>query len=114
MIFLPDKEIGKLKPLILMQLFLVAAKIEKENLSDLLGCQKDNRMLFIAPYAQGLDLGSALCQHAIEHLGAAKVDVNEQNPQARNFTRNGVALFYRSELDKQGKPYPILDLELRA
>jgi len=69
-------------------------------------------MLFISPDAQGHGIGSALCQYAIEYLGATKVDVNEQNPRAREFyEKMGFSFVNRSELDGQGKPYPILHLK---
>ncbi|MGY0625916.1 MAG: GNAT family N-acetyltransferase, partial [Paraglaciecola chathamensis] len=44
---------------------------------------------------------------------ATKVDVNEQNPKALGFyQRIGFKVVGRSELDGQGKPYPLLHLAL--
>ncbi len=42
-----------------------------------------------------------------------KVDVNEQNPQAVGFYEHmGFRLVSKSELDGEGKPYPILHMQL--
>ena len=71
-------------------------------------------MLFISPNVQGHGIGSALCRYAIKHLGANRVDVNEQNTRAREFyEKMGFNIVNRSELDGQGKPYPILHMEYR-
>ena len=49
-----------------------------------------------------------------EHLGENKVDVNEQNPRAREFYEKiGFNIVNRSELDGQEKPYPILHMKYR-
>nr|WP_319491699.1 GNAT family N-acetyltransferase [uncultured Desulfobacter sp.] len=70
-------------------------------------------MLFISPEARGNGVGSFLVSHAIHNLGASKVDVNEQNGQALGFYQHiGFSIIGRSELDDQGKPYPLLHMEL--
>jgi putative acetyltransferase len=72
-------------------------------------------MLFISPNEQGHGIGSALCQYAIQQLGVTQVDVNEQNPRAREFyEKMGFSIVNRSELDGQGKPYPISHMEVKA
>ena len=69
-------------------------------------------MLFVSPNAQGQGIGSMLCQHAIEHHSATKVDVNEQNHRAIIFYEKiGFEIIGRSELDGQGNPYPILHMK---
>lgn len=80
-----------------------------------MGCSGDSlEMLFVDPAQHGRGVGSALLRYAIEVLGALRVDVNEQNPQAVGFyLHKGFALASRSELDGFGHPYPILHLELR-
>lgn len=68
-------------------------------------------MFFVAPAAQGQGVGSKLCQHAIRYQCATKVNVNEQNPMAIEFYQKmGFSVVGRSELDQQGKPYPILHM----
>lgn len=115
--FLPEKEIEELKPLILNNYFdAVVLKCGKNSKGEILGfigvADYKIEMLFISPSAQGKGVGTALCHYAMEHLGATKVDVNEQNPQAKRFYQKiGFNVINRSELDGQGKPYPILHME---
>ena len=70
-------------------------------------------MLFLAPEERGKGLGRKLVQYGMERFGIREVTVNEQNPQARGFyERMGFCVCRRSELDEQGRPYPILDMRL--
>ena len=70
-------------------------------------------MLFLAPEERGKGLGKELVQYGAEHFGIQEVTVNEQNPQARGFyERMGFRVCQRSELDEQGRPYPILKMRL--
>ncbi len=47
--------------------------------------------------------------------GPSRVDVNEQNEQALGFYQHlGFSVIGRSPLDGQGKPYPLLHMELPA
>lgn len=70
-------------------------------------------MLFVSASARGSGIGSALLADAIAHHQVTRVDVNEQNPQAHGFYfRNGFEQIGRSELDGDGRPYPILHLEI--
>jgi putative acetyltransferase len=64
--------------------------------------------LFIDPRAQGLGLGRRMT----EQVGSpATVDVNEQNGAALGFYRHlGFEVVGRSELDDQGRAYPLLHL----
>lgn len=117
--FLSDEEINRLKPLILNKYFdAVLLKCVKDTKGQIVGFLgvADNKieMLFISPSAQGQGIGSALCQYAIDHQRATKVDVNEQNPRAREFyEKMGFKIISRSELDGEGMPYPILHMESR-
>ena len=70
-------------------------------------------MLFLAPEERGRALGGALVRYGVERFGIREVTVNEQNPQARGFyERMGFCVCQRSELDEQGRPYPILQMRL--
>lgn len=70
-------------------------------------------MLFLAPEERGRGLGRELVQYGMERFDIREVAVNEQNPQARGFyERMGFRVCQRSELDEQGRPYPILQMRL--
>jgi putative acetyltransferase len=69
-------------------------------------------MLFIRPDQRGRGIGRALLRYAVDSLQLRKVDVNEQNGQARDFYLHaGFRIAGRSEKDGMGKPYPLLHLE---
>jgi putative acetyltransferase len=116
--FLSEEDILFLKPLILEQYFdavELRCALNAEGL--ILGfCGvggKTLEMLFIRPECRNNGVGTALCRHAVDTLGVTKVDVNEQNPQALGFYINfGFKVVARSSLDGQGKPFPLLHLEL--
>ena len=68
-------------------------------------------MLFVAPSAQGGGVGSALLEDVAEGYAAVQLDVNEQNPRARAFYEaKGFEQVGRSELDTEGRPFPLLHL----
>lgn len=70
-------------------------------------------MLFIDRAHRGRGVGSALLGDALRRHPALLVDVNEQNPQAVGFySRHGFRVLGRSELDGDGRPFPILHLGL--
>ncbi|WP_347218358.1 GNAT family N-acetyltransferase [Chryseobacterium sp.] len=70
-------------------------------------------MLFIHNDYRGKGTGKKLIQYGIDHLQVTKVDVNEQNEQAVGFYQHiGFHVLERSELDGQGKEYPILHMGL--
>ncbi len=76
------------------------------------GAEADKiEMLFVDPAWHGHGVGRALLMHAVEHWGARRVDVNEQNPGAVGFYHAmGFELESRSERDGLGKPFPLLHL----
>jgi putative acetyltransferase len=116
--FLQEEDILTLKPLILEHYFdavdLKCAKDESDKILGFCGVHEGNiEMLFISPEARGSGVGSQLTDYAVNHQGATKVDVNEQNKQALGFyERVGFSVVGRSPLDGQGKPYPLLHMEL--
>lgn len=72
-------------------------------------------MLFLHPTAQGKGIGSRLMEYSMDAYGANKLDVNEQNEQARGFYEHiGFETIGRSETDDMGDPFPILHMQLRA
>lgn len=70
-------------------------------------------MLFVHDSFRGKGIGSALLGEAIASHGVTKVDVNEQNRGAHRFyLSQGFRQVDRSELDGEGRPYPILHMRL--
>lgn len=117
--FLPESEIKELKPLILNEYFqhvLLHQYIQDNQIIGFIGTSPDNiEMLFIEPDFRGQGIGKALTLFVIEKLNIQKVDVNEQNPQAVGFYQKlGFEVISRSELDGQGKAYPLLHLKHSA
>ena len=70
-------------------------------------------MLFIDNKYRGAGIGKKLITYAIDNLQVTKVDVNEQNVQAVGFYKYmGFNIYKRSNLDGEGKEYPILHMQL--
>lgn len=70
-------------------------------------------MLFVDNCCRGAGIGKQLVAYAIANLQVTKVDVNEQNTQAVGFYKYmGFNIVGRSELDGEGKEYPILHMGL--
>ena len=70
-------------------------------------------MLFVDNDCRGAGIGKQLVAYAVANLQVTKVDVNEQNTQAVGFYKYmGFNIVGRSELDGEGKEYPILHMGL--
>ena len=116
--FLPEEDIAELKSLILQHYFdAVDLRCIKSSSGEMIGfCgvhAQNMEMLFVSPDYVNNGVGRALTKYAIAKQQATKVDVNEQNPKALGFyQRIGFKVVGRSELDGQGKPYPLLHLAL--
>lgn len=68
-------------------------------------------MLFVSPQHLRKGIGKRLVDMAVRNHGAAFVDVNEQNPDARAFYEKlGFVEFGRTEMDGQGNPFPIIEM----
>ena len=71
--------------------------------------------LFLDPEFHRRGGGRRLVRHAQALHGELTVDVNEQNSAARGFYEAcGFIVEGRSELDDQGRPYPLLHMRLAA
>ena len=69
-------------------------------------------MLFVDTHAQGKGVGSALLASVAKNRESLRVDVNEQNPSARAFYQAKKFIEVgRSEIDGEGRAFPILHLE---
>ena len=68
-------------------------------------------MLFVDASLQGQGIGSALLEAVTAGLERVRVDVNEQNPAGHAFYKaQGFDVEGRSELDGEGRAFPILHL----
>ncbi|MEE6166742.1 MULTISPECIES: GNAT family N-acetyltransferase [unclassified Mycolicibacterium] len=94
---------------------LTVAEREEESVGFAGTADGNLEMLFVSDQIRGSGIGSALLAETIEKDGVTKVDVNEQNSGAHGFyLSRGFTQVGRSELDGDGRPYPILHLALRA
>ena len=115
--FLSEEEIAEIKLFVPQALAGVKTLVvaEKNDMPvGFMGAQ-DGRldMLFLDPGVRGLGLGRQLLEHGIERLGVTELTVNEQNPQAVGFYEHmGFATYRRTELDEEGRPYPLLYMRL--
>lgn len=70
-------------------------------------------MLFIKNSERGKGLGKQLLNYGIENYNVNELEVNEQNPNAKEFYEHmGFKTYKRTELDAQGNSYPILYMKL--
>lgn len=116
--FLTEEDIAYFKPLILdSYLYAVDLRVVRDSDGQILGflgvAEGNLEMLFLHSDAFGKGLGKLCLEYAIHEMGVNKLDVNEQNEQALGFYLHcGFKVIGRSELDPQGKPFPILHLAL--
>lgn len=87
---------------------------QEEHLVGFMGIADHNlEMLFVDNDYRHCGIGKKLVKYAIAALHVNKVDVNEQNVQAVGFYKHiGFEIQRRSELDGEGKAYPILHMQL--
>ncbi len=115
---LDEHDIQVLKPLLishyLAPLQLTCIRAADGQVSGFLGYAAGKvELLFVDPAEQGRGIGKALLEDAISRLGAAQVDVHEQNPRALQFYSSlGFRVERRSPLESGGRPLPILHLLL--
>lgn len=117
--FLSEEDILYYKPLVrdvyfpAVQIYII--RNNKNSIAGFVGLSNEMiEMLFVHPSEQGKGYGKALLNFAINEKGLHKVDVNEQNESAFRFYLNqGFDVIGRDETDAQGKPFPILHLQLK-
>ena len=118
--FLQESDIAALRPLLLNaylpNLSVVISRDDAGAIHGFLGVDKNRiEMLFVDDASRGKGVGKLLLNYAVEHIGANEVDVNEQNPQGVAFYRHmGFEQIGRSEVDGQGKPFPLLHMKRRG
>lgn len=117
-LFLTPQDIEDLRPLVLQGIaaipHLLAVTDQEGRHLGFMGVDEQKlEMLFVDPAVRGQGIGRSLVNYAIHHLNVDSVDVNEDNPQAAGFYEHlGFRVYDRSELDDQGKPWPILHMRL--
>lgn len=115
--FLTESDITELRPLILNaylpNLPVFIARDETGTIHGFIGVDGTHiEMLFIDAESRGKGIGAHLLTYAVEKLRADEVDVNEQNPQGVGFYKHmGFVQTGRSEVDGQGKPFPLLHMK---
>lgn len=95
--------------------YVTLVGFEQEGiLAGFMGIAEENlEMLFVDNEYRGTGIGKKLIAYATDNLHVTKVDVNEQNTQAVGiYQYMGFNIVRRSELDGEGKEYPILHMQL--
>ena len=115
--FLSEPEVAEIKPFVPQAIAGVETLVVAERGDAPVGFMgvQDGRleMLFLDPEVRGHGLGRQLLEYGIEQLGVTELTVNEQNPQAVSFYEHlGFATYRRTELDEEGRPYPLLYMRL--
>ena len=115
--FLREGDVDFLRPYVeqgLREIPVLICALEEGRPLAFLGMAEDSiEMLFVHADFRHRGIGSTLMREALS-LGARRVDVNEQNPQALGFyQRFGFEVISRDAVDSLGLPYPILHCELK-
>ena len=117
-LFLSEDAIAEIKQFVPEALRGVAhLVVSMNNLEEPIGFMgvqdRSIEMLFISPDSRGKGIGKELVSYGIETFAINRVTVNEQNPQAIGFYEHlGFKVYKRSETDEEGRPYPLLYMEL--
>ena len=115
--FLSDSDIVALRPDVSKAFSLVeslyGAYDKNYSLQGFLGIAKEHiEMLFVDAGARGQGIGKKLLNYAVDNFSAKYVDVNEQNQQGVGFyIHMGFHQIGRSDIDEQGRPFPILHMK---
>lgn len=116
--FLVEADIEELYPQV-RDAYLPAVEVwvsvdEHDRPTGFLGLSESHvEMLFIDPDLRGKGIGTQLLDHARTLRPTLSVDVNEQNPQAVGFYLHyGFRQTGRSNVDAQGRPFPLLHMSL--
>lgn len=117
--FLTDEAREKIKGQVPMALeevpHLIIAEGEDGRAEGFMGVDGEKlEMLFLGSNARGKGIGRELLTYGIQEFQLSRLDVNEQNPEARGFYEHmGFCVCGRAETDGMGNPYPILHMERR-
>lgn len=117
-LFLSNEEINNIKEYVPQVLKRVShlVIVENENIQPIafMGIEDTKlEMLFIKNTERGKGMGKQLLNYGIENYNVNELAVNEQNPSTKGFYEYmGFKTYKRTELDKQGNPYPILYMRI--
>lgn len=117
--FLSEDDIQFFKPLIRNNYFQVVKLSGLWNAENILcgfagTADRKLEMLFLHPAATGKGWGKLLIAHVMEQDSIDCVDVNEQNKNAvRFYLHMGFEVVNRLPVDGMGKPFPLLQLQLK-
>ena len=117
--FLSEAEIMEIKPYLPIALHEIPHLIVAENSEGIpvgfMGVEaRKLEMLFIAPEFRGKGIGKEFIQYGFDTYSVNEVTVNEQNPQAIGFYEHmGFSVYKRTDLDEQGRPYPLLYMKFQ-
>ena len=100
-------------PIYFNHVTLYLFKIDNE-IKGFIGISEDSiEMLFIHNNFRGRGVGKQLLEYVINNFNINKVEVNKQNTQALEFYKYlGFKEVRYSDVDSEGKNYPIISLEL--
>lgn len=115
--FLTTEDIEKIIPEVqegIKQITYLYLYYEGDQILGFMGVENQKiEMLFIDNDARGQGIGRKLIEFAITTLKITSVDVNEQNIQGVGFYQHmGFIIKNRTELDSEGRPFPILQLQI--
>lgn len=115
--FLSDEDFtrieGNLVPHYFPAVSLLVAEIDGVPVGFAGTAEGNLEMLFVSDDVRGQGIGTALLEAVIANDGVVKVDVNEQNTGATGFyLSKGFEVDSRSDVDDDGRPYPVLHLKL--
>ncbi len=89
----------------------VAAKQDHGPLGFIAQDDGEIHMLFVDPEAHGRGIGTRLLDDVGQQFDVLRVDVNEANDSGRRFYESkGFEQLGRSEVDDEGRPFPLLHL----
>jgi putative acetyltransferase len=112
--FLGAGEIDALEPQTRRELARAAIRVASGPdgpVGFLIGTAGEVDGLFVDPAVHGRGAGTALLDDAAAHHPVLTLDVNEQNPAAREwYAHQGFVETGRSETDEDGRPYPLVHL----
>ncbi len=90
---------------------LLACVDDGQQVAFMLVTEGSLEALFVDPLCHGSGIGKAMVRHALDLFPGLRVDVNAQNESAVGFYRRmGFIETGRSDIDGQGRSYPLIHM----